>query len=184
MPNPNIPPVYRPQDINVGALFIETKQDLVEANQNLTAANAEIAALEAQLQPPVVVVGSGTFGNISVATTSNFTFSWVTSDNTSRVVLGLYTGDAGAFRISEFFGQPLGTGQGGLSSQSVTTGLVWPDDLAGFVNSFQIEALAADSGVAKTGVLTFSYALAVGQQGFVPGPTVATINLSKTYTAP
>lgn len=131
----------------------------------------------------LTVTGSGglTFGVIAVNTNAVVTLEYVSTQG-EDFLLGVgvrYTGDAGAFQITA------GDGTGAFTTPiDLTTGetywmVVPPDTAAAAPMSFTVTALAADSGVAKTGTLVIADRFDFAGSGGLTR-TLATLSLSKT----
>ena len=136
-----------------------------------------------------LISGDGAFGTITEATTEGFLIEFappvgevgVSAVEQFTAVLGIYTGDAGAFRATSLAGNPIDRelGDGAVFLTPITVRSFGdPQD------TMEIEALAADNGVERTGTLSFyTRILSVGEFGPVldPDSLVLTIPLSKTY---
>lgn len=167
------PPNYRPQDINAGKLFVETKQAL--------------AVTEAELPgvPVLNITGTGVFGVIDTSTTNTLGFTYTPGNLALPVsplgMLATYAGDAGAFELTGMSGWTIDPGAA-IAENQVYTFMAVPDSL-GFPLAIHITALAADDGIPKAGILTLGDQFEL-DGGVILTRVLGTITLSKTYTAP
>lgn len=168
------PPFYRPNDINPITEYLEAKAELAEGGGGVV---VDVSANR----------DDGDFGDIAAEEELTFTFWWDDPKNsgTLRTLVAAYEGDEDAFWISKIFGVstdplngPVQEGPGALFA------IVLPEPLKEVTSSFSITALAEDDGVEKTGTLTFSWSVTVGQGGPELGETILSIPLSKRYVAP
>jgi hypothetical protein len=164
------PPNYRPQDINAGKLFVETKQ--------------ELAVTEAELPgvPVLNITGTGVFGVIGMSTTNTIGFRYTPGNLALPLsplgLLATYAGDEGAFELTGMSGWTIDPGAA-IAENQVYTWMAIPDIL-GFPLEIHITALAADDGTPKAGTLTLGDQIEF-DGGVVITRVLGTITLSKTY---
>lgn len=162
-----IPPWMRRLNGLTPLLEAVTAAELYDSSETLTVANE----------------GSLVFGAIGAATTVTLTFEYVAT-NADDFILGvhlLYTGDAGAFQFTLDENGTFG------AAVALTTGTYFmipvPPSSLGNPYSVGIKALAANSGVAKTGTIAVCDRLNFAGDGLATR-TLKTLTLSKTYNAP
>lgn len=148
----------------------------------LLQAEGELSVLNTAKTITVANEAGLVFGVIAVATSVSTTLQYVTTGFSEDFMLAvglLYTGDSGAFTITAdengTFSSPI----------ALTTGtqILVPVPPDSFSNPFTvtIRALAANSGVAKTGTIQIVDRFDFADSG-APTRVLKTLTLSKTYT--
>lgn len=164
------------QDFQKSFLELGVSIDTDEAL--IAAAQAAIADYEAEVTAEVT--GDPDFGSIGTATEVEFTLS---HDDHARPVpvLIYYTGDTGAFALTELNGIDIDPTPGALVDDYFFP-FVIDDDEAAAPFTFKVTALAADDGVEKTGTLTIHDSWD-DQSPPAGDNAIGTIALVKTYNS-